>query len=116
MKDDRLYLVHIVECARRIERYTADGREAFFEDLKTQDATLRNLQTMAGATKDLSEKARDNRPDVEWRSIRAFRNTVVHDYLGVDLETVWSITQNDVPPLKRAAEEMLRERESTNDE
>lgn len=79
MKDDRLYLIHIVECADRIERYTADGKDAFFGDTKTQDAVLRNLQVAAEATKDLSEKIRASRPDVAWRSIRAFRNRVVHD-------------------------------------
>ncbi|OPY56236.1 MAG: hypothetical protein A4E51_00544 [Methanosaeta sp. PtaU1.Bin055] len=29
MKDDRLYLVHILECIDRIERYTAEGKKAF---------------------------------------------------------------------------------------
>jgi uncharacterized protein with HEPN domain len=43
VKDDRLYLIHIQECIRRIEQYTAEGREAFFVDTKTQDAVLRNL-------------------------------------------------------------------------
>jgi uncharacterized protein with HEPN domain len=47
VKDDRLYLVHIQECIERIERYTADGKDAFFADERTQDAVLRNLQTLA---------------------------------------------------------------------
>lgn len=43
-KRDRLYLTHIVECADRIESYTAEGKEAFLTDTKTQDAVLRNLE------------------------------------------------------------------------
>ena len=43
MRDDRLYFVHIIECIDRIERYTAEGREAFLGDTRTQDAVLRNL-------------------------------------------------------------------------
>lgn len=46
MKDDRLYLIHIGECIARIERYTVDGRNTFFNDTKGQDAVLRNLQTV----------------------------------------------------------------------
>ena len=53
MKDDRLYLIHIRECMNRIERYTADGKEVFFTDPKTQDAVLRNLQTLAESTQRL---------------------------------------------------------------
>ncbi len=43
MKDDRLYLIHILECIERIERYTADSGDAFMDDTKTQDAVMRNL-------------------------------------------------------------------------
>lgn len=47
MKDDRLYLLHISESLERIEEYVVEGKEAFFADRKTQDAVLRNLQTLA---------------------------------------------------------------------
>ncbi len=44
MKDDRLYLIYIQECLARIEAYTAEGKEAFLADTKTQDAVLRNCK------------------------------------------------------------------------
>ena len=47
MKDDRLYLVYIGECIDRIDTYTAEGKAAFLNDLKTQDAVLRNLHTLS---------------------------------------------------------------------
>jgi len=50
MKDDRVYLEHILRCIARIEEYTAGGRESFFSCEIAQDATLRNLQTMAEST------------------------------------------------------------------
>jgi uncharacterized protein with HEPN domain len=31
----------------------------------------------------------------------------VHDYLGIDLETIWGIMQNEVRELRTAIEEML---------
>ncbi len=50
MKDGRVYLIHILECIERIERYTKDGPELFFSDTKTQDVVLRNLHTLSEST------------------------------------------------------------------
>jgi len=99
--DDRLYLVHIQECIARIEEYTAEGKRVFFSDTKTQDAVLRNLHTLAESTQRISESLKAGRPDVDWRSIAAFRNVVVHDYLGIDLKQIWDIVEHDLPDLKR---------------
>jgi uncharacterized protein with HEPN domain len=61
-KDDRLYVIHILECIDRIQRYTVDGGEAFMEDTKTQDAVMRNLQTLAESTQRLSDDLRQRYP------------------------------------------------------
>ncbi len=62
MKDDTVYLRHILECISRIERHVADGWEAFFASDLLQDATLRNLQTLCEATQRLSEVAKASSP------------------------------------------------------
>jgi len=106
-KDDTVYLHHILECIRRIEEDIAEGRERFLASHTLQDAVLRNLQVMAESTQRLSETVKATQPDIEWQKIAAFRNILVHDYLGIDLETVWDITQRDIPELKQAVEAML---------
>jgi uncharacterized protein with HEPN domain len=106
-KDDSVYLRHILECIRRIAEDTAEGQERFMASHTLQDAVLRNLQVMAESTQRLSETTKATRPEVEWRKIAAFRNILVHDYLGIDLETVWDIAQHDAPELQQAVEEML---------
>jgi len=102
MKDDLVYLRHIRGCIRRIEEDVAEGRDVFMASHTVQDAVLRNLQTMAEATQRLSDAAKAIRPEIEWRAVAAFRNVLVHNYLGVDLERVWEIVQRDVPALKAA--------------
>jgi uncharacterized protein with HEPN domain len=62
---------------------------------------------MAESTQCLSDELKATRPEIEWREIAAFRNILVHDYLGIDLETVWEITQRDIPRLKQAIIMML---------
>lgn len=107
MKDDRVYLRHILECIRRIEEDTAGGKDVFFASRTSQDAVLRNLQTLAESTQRLSEGLKIRHPQIEWRRIAAFRNILVHDYLGIDMETIWDIAQRDVPALRMAVLSML---------
>src|SRR5438128_1095108 len=100
MREDRVYLQHIVECIRRIEENTGQGREEFLQSHTLQDAVLRNLQTLSEATQRLSDDSKAKHPQIEWPRIAAFRNVLVHNYLGLDLEIIWQITQRDVPELK----------------
>ena len=83
MKDDTIYLRHILECIRRIEVNVAGGREQFMASHTLQDAVLRNLRTLTESTQRLSNTLKAAHPDVEWRRIIAFRNVLVHDYLHV---------------------------------
>lgn len=99
MKDDR-YLIHIRESIARIEEYPAEGREAFFADTRTQDAVLRNLQTLAESTQRLSADLKAAHPEVDWRGISGLRNILVHDYLGINLVRVWENVERDLPILK----------------
>jgi len=107
MIDDRLYLTHILECLDKIEQYAAAGRDAFDADPMRQDAIIRNFEIIGEATKRLSDDVRSGRPDVSWREVAGFRDVLIHDYLGVDLNQVWNIIQNDMPALKDAVTELL---------
>jgi uncharacterized protein with HEPN domain len=107
MKSESVYLRHILECIRRVEEDVVGGREQFFASHTVQDAVLRNLQTMAESTQRLSDSLKATQPSIEWQRLGAFRNLLVHNYLGIDLNAVWQIVQRDVPELKRAALGML---------
>lgn len=101
MKDDRLYLIHISESVDRIESYTAGlDFSAFKKQAMVQDAVLRNLQVLAESTQRLSEDFKSRNPEIEWYQIAGLRNILVHDYLGIDLETVWAVVENNLPELK----------------
>lgn len=110
MKDENIYLIHIAECIQRIEAYTQEGKEAFLTDTKTQDAVLRNLQTLAESTRYLPDSLKASIPGVDWNGIAAFRNVVVHDYLGIDTNQIWDIVEHDLPDLKRKIEPALKQR------
>ena len=115
MKDERLYLIHILEGIDRIQSYTSDGQEDFFSSILIQDAVLRNLQTLSESTMRLSESLKSTKPGVPWTSIAGFRNVVAHGYLDIDLNLIWDIVIRDVPVLKTAIEEIMNSYDSSQD-
>ena len=108
MKDDRLYLIHISECIERIESYVAEkDKQQFLDSSLIQDAIIRNLQLLAESTQRLSDVAKESESGIDWFKIAGFRNVLVHDYLGIDIERVWNILEKDLPVLKKAVQRML---------
>ena len=108
MKDDRLYLIHISECIDRIEKYTAGGKDDYMNSTLIQDGVIRNLQTLAESSQRVSDPLKAAHADLPWRDISGFRNVLVHQYLGVDLDYVWRVVEDDLPPLKQQLHAMLR--------
>lgn len=107
-KDNRVYLVHIIECIERIERYTSKGKASFLNDPMAYDATLRKLQIMAESTQRLSEDLKQRHLGVPWRKIAGFRNILVHEYLGnLDNTIVWSVIEKMLPELKSVTKKEL---------
>jgi uncharacterized protein with HEPN domain len=110
MKNDKLYLIHISECIQKIESYIAKmDKNGFMTSGLVQDAVLRNLQILSESSQRISIERQLRHPEVNWRQIIGFRNILVHEYLGVDLERVWNVLENDLPGLKRSIQRMLDE-------
>ena len=107
MKDDILYLRHILDCLDQIEKDLSPDPSLLFNSRTLQNATLRNLQVLAESTMRLSDPIKKSCPEIPWREIAGFRNILVHDYLGIDLETVWDVVRDDLPELKTAIMKML---------
>jgi uncharacterized protein with HEPN domain len=112
MKDDSVYLHHILECIAAIQSYTKNGKKIFLSDRKTQKATLRELQELSESTQRLSAELKDYHPEIPWHDISGFRNIVVHNYLGLNVFEIWGIIERDLPPLQKAVESILREKDT----
>jgi uncharacterized protein with HEPN domain len=106
-KDPRVYLAHILECADRIERYLGQDRETFLRDTLVQDAVIRNFEVIGEAAKRIPEQFRVVHAAIPWRLVAGFRDVLIHDYEGVDLERVWRIAKEDLPAVKTAIAQIL---------
>ena len=72
-----------------------------------QDATLRKLEGIGQAAKNLSEQTKSREPEIPWKQIAGMRDKVSHDYFGVNLEIVWGVVQKELPKLRAAIATLL---------
>jgi len=107
MKDDSIYIEHIIDCIDRINDYTENDQFVFMNSQMVQDAAIRNLQTLAESTQKLSEDLKAQHPEINWKAISGFRNILVHNYLGLDLPQIWIVIENRLPPLRESLEKLL---------
>lgn len=63
------------------------------------DATIRNLELIGEAATHIPSDIKEKHSEIPWRLIVATRNRLIHGYLGIDNDTLWSIIKDDVPPL-----------------
>jgi uncharacterized protein with HEPN domain len=70
---------------------------------------MRNFEVIGEAVKQLSPDLRDQYADVEWRRVAGFRDVLIHNYMGVDLDEVWNVIEKDLPRLKRTVKAMLED-------
>jgi uncharacterized protein with HEPN domain len=96
----RFYLDDMIGFAEKVIAYT-DGldQENFVTSGLNYDATLRNLELIGEAASNVPDEVRQQYAQIPWRLVVATRNKLIHGYLGIDNDTLWSIIQDDVPVL-----------------
>src|SRR3954451_21150651 len=109
MRGDRLRLLDALEHANLALEFATAGREAFLENLQLQSAILHRLVLLGESCRALSPELKNARPDVPWRQLIAFRNVLVHQYFGLDLELVWTVVSRDLEPVRASLREILSE-------
>jgi uncharacterized protein with HEPN domain len=94
------YLDDMIHFAEKVLAYTEGfDQPRFVASPLNYDATLRNLELIGEAATHLPDELRAAHPEIPWRMIIATRNRLIHGYLGIDDDTLWSIIRDDVPEL-----------------
>ncbi len=107
MRTDRLRLLDALEQIALVCKFAESGRDMFFGDLLTQSAVLHRLALLSEACRGLSPQLREAHSEIPWEQIIAFRNVVVHQYFGIDLDLVWSTITGDIAPLASSLESIV---------
>jgi uncharacterized protein with HEPN domain len=106
----RLYLEDMIRFAVKVQNYTQGlDQPAFIANSIVYDAVLRNLELIGEAATKIPEAVRSSHPAIPWRQIVATRNRLIHGYLGIDNDTIWSIIATDIPALLGELRKMIAE-------
>ncbi len=106
----RFFLDDMIACAEKVIVYTEGLDQARFTGSGLNyDATLRNLELIDEAATHIPGETRTANPLIPWRQIVATRNRLIHGYLGIDDDTLWSIIRDDIPRLLPALQSLRDE-------
>lgn len=109
MREDRAWLLDILEALEKIEKYAAKGERAFHEEELVQVWIIYYIQVIGEAANQLSTSFRSSHDEVPWKNVTAMRNFLVHQYFGIDLNEVWDTVSTDLPVLKAKILKILDE-------
>jgi len=103
MSEERLwtfYIEDMIDFTQKATSYCQGlDRATFVTNTLVYDATLRNLELIGEAATRIPAVVRDGHPDIPWRQVIATRNRLIHGYLGIDDDILWSIIRDDLPRL-----------------
>ena len=110
-ENDLLYLLNILEYSGKIWKYTENiaSAEEFYEfnEQLNLNASLTLLANIGENIGKISEELKQEYQDIEWQSIKDFRNKIVHDYAGIDIDIVFEIITEDLKKLKPKIEQII---------
>ena len=96
----RFYVDDMIGFAEKVIAYTGSLDQAgFVASGLHYDAAVRNLELIGEAATHIPDAVRSANPQIPWRLITATRNRLIHGYLGIDDDTLWSIIRGDIPAL-----------------
>ena len=98
---DKARLNHILDAIIEIESYLNDvDFEIFLKNSMMRFACIKQMEIIGEASNHISEETKTQFSEIEWRQISGMRNSLVHEYFGIDGRLVWEIIQQDLPELK----------------
>ena len=103
----------IIQAIDKIEKYLdAMTINEFRNDELVTDAVVRNFEIMGEASKHIPSEIRDAHANIPWSQMNAMRNLLIHEYFGVDVDTVWYTAKNYLPPLKKQLQKLSEQKKT----
>jgi uncharacterized protein with HEPN domain len=101
LKDDRVYLLHILDEIRFLKRIS-EGRT--LQDLASDDyfghAVRSAIEVIGEAAKNVPNPVKKKSPEIPWREMAALRDRIIHGYFRIDYSVVWNVIKEDLPMIE----------------
>jgi uncharacterized protein with HEPN domain len=93
-------LEHMLEACQAIESFVRGlSYEQFAVNQLVLSATIRQLEVIGDAARNLDLSFTLRYPDIPWRKLVGLRNVLIHEYFDVFYDKVWEVATRDVPEL-----------------
>jgi uncharacterized protein with HEPN domain len=107
-KDDEIRLRHMLDAARKAVSFVKGrSRRDLDSDEMLALAVTRLIEVIGEAARGLSQEFKNNNPYIAWKQIAGTRDHLIHGYFDVDLDIIWAILTQDLPPLIKELEKLL---------
>ena len=99
-RDDRVSLVDMLIHAKEAVALSGEtSLNDLIEDRVMQLALQKLVEIVGEAANRVSEETQQRHQEIPWPQIIGLRNRLVHGYYDINLDILWQIIQNDLPPL-----------------
>lgn len=96
--------------AARFDKIVARGREVFDDDDTQQlaaEALIVKVGEIVARIDAIDPEFAANRPELDFRQLKAMRNVVAHGYDVVDADILWLAIQRDIPRIRELVSTLI---------
>ena len=107
---DKERLEHILDAVCVIENgLAAYPKDELLNNRLLYYGLVKQIEIIGEAANLLTHEFRETHVDVNWRPIVAMRNVLVHDYIHISKDMLWTTITQDIPSFKEHIERYYKE-------
>ena len=100
---------HMLENAQKATGLVKGKKRTFLDDeWVTTLALVRLLEVIGEAANRVPENEQRQHSEIPWVQIVGMRNRLIHGYDSIDLDILWQVLTQDLPPLIKALQQIIR--------
>jgi len=99
---------HMLDNARKASELMRGKTRADLDDEGIETlALVRLLEVVGEAANRISDNEQLRHPEIPWVQIVGLRNRLIHGYDSIDLDILWQVVSEDLPPLIQSLEKII---------